>query len=142
MRIYYNKFSSIYRYAFGGNLEAIGQISLTPEPILINSSTCYYEDLEEGIPFSGNFQNPKIYKQYLWEKCDKYRDSYRGEGFDFKTGERKLYLKDGIEIPIPDDLYTIRKVFLLGKLIKEDIWNHNTPCPKGFYETDEMIKFT
>ena len=141
MRIYYNAFSTITRYAFYGNLEAIGEISLTPEPILINSPICYYEDLEEGEAFMGNFQNPKIYKQYLWEKCDKYKESYRGEGIDFKTGERKLYLKGGVEIPIPDDLYTIRKVFLLGKLIKEDIWYHNTPYSNGFYKTDEMINY-
>lgn len=42
---------------------------------------------------------------------------------------------------MPDDLYTSKKVYLLGKLIKEEKYYHNKPCPKGFYETDEMIKY-
>ena len=141
MRIYYNRFSSVFRYYFCGNIEAIGQISLTPEPILLSSGICYYIDLEEGILFSGNFQNPKVYKEYNWEICDKYKDSYQGEGYDSKTKKNILYLKDGTEVPMPDDLYTSRKVYLSGKLIKEDIYYHNAKCPKGFYETDERINY-
>ena len=75
MRIYYSAFSTITRYLFKGNLEAIGEISLTPEPILINSCICYYEDLEYGVSFNGNFKNPKVYKEYRWEICDKYKDT-------------------------------------------------------------------
>lgn len=141
MRIYYNAFSTITRYAFHKNLEAIGEISLTPEPILLNSLICYYEDLEEGKAFMGNFENPKVYKQYVFEICDKYRDIYLGKGCSSEKG-LELYLKDGTIIPMPDDLYTSKKVYLLGKLIREERYYHNKPCPKGFYYTDEMIKFT
>ena len=139
MRIYYNEFSTITRYLFKGNLEAIGEISLTPEPILINSCICYYEDLEYGVSFNGNFKNPKVYKEYRWEICDKYKDTYIGEGYN----ELMLKINGKIEhiIPMPDDLYTTRKVYLLGKLIKEDKFYHNKLCPKGFYETDEMIEY-
>lgn len=139
MRIYYNKFSTITLYAFPKGMEALGEISLTPEPILLNSLVCYYEDLEEGISFGGNFENPKIYKQYVYEICDKYKSTYIGEG----RNELMLKINNKIEhiIPIPDDFYTTRKVYLLGKLIKEDIYYHNKSCPKGFYETDEMIKY-
>lgn len=139
MRIYYNAFSTITRYLFHGSLEAIGEISLTPEPILLNSLVCYYEDLEEGKSFRGDFENPKIYKQYVYEICDKYRDTYIGEG----CNELMLKINGKIEhiIPMPNDLYTTRKVYLLGKLIKEDKFYHNKLCPKGFYKTDEMIEY-
>lgn len=139
MRIYYNKFSTITRYAFPKDMEALGEISLTPEPILLNSLVCYYEDLEEGIPFRGNFKNPKIYKQYIYEICDKYKNTYIGE----RRNELILKINNKIEhiIPMPDDFYTIRKVYLLGKLIKKDIYYHNKSCPKGFYETDEMVEY-
>ena len=142
MRIYYNAFSTITRYMFRGNLEAIGEISLTPEPILLNSLVCYYEDLEEGISFMGNFKNPKIYKQYVFEICEKYRDSYRGRRFyNREIGEEVLL--DNKRIPVPDDFYESKKVYVLGKLIREDRYYYkDRNGGKNFYYTDEMIKFT
>ena len=113
MRIYYNNFSTINRYHFGGDLEAIGQISLTPDPILFSSLICYYEDLEEGIPFSGNFKNPKIYKEYRFEICDKYKDFYKGKRFFNKNIGGEILLNDKW-IPIPDDFYESKKIYLLN----------------------------
>ena len=104
MRIYYNEFSTITRYAFPKDMEALGEISLTPEPILLNSLVCYYEDLEEGKSFRGDFKNPKIYKQYLYEICEKYKDSYRGRRlYNREIGEEVLL--DNKWIPVPDDFY-------------------------------------
>lgn len=140
MRIYYNAFSTITRYLFHGSLEAIGEISLTPEPILINSLVCYYEDLEEGKSFRGDFENPKIYKQYVYEICDKYKDSFKG---------RRLYNRDKGEevllnnewIPVPDDLYQSKKIYILGELIREDrYYFKNKDSGIDFYYTDEMIE--
>ena len=140
MRIYYNKFSEITRFYFGENLEAIGEISLTPEPILINSRICYYEDLEEGISFNGNFSNPKVYKEYTWEICDKYKNLYKGSRLvDRNIGEEILL--NGKWIPIPDDFYESRKVYLLGKLIEENKYYPKKEYIKGFYYTDELINY-
>jgi hypothetical protein len=140
MRIYYNDFSTITRYHFGGDLEAIGQISLTPDPILLNSLICYYEDLEEGIPFSGNFKNPKIYKEYRFEICDKYKDFYKGKRFVNKNIGEEILLNDKW-IPIPDDFYESKKIYLLNKLIREDKYYFKKDYLKNFYYTDEFIKY-
>ena len=140
MRIYYNNFSTINRYHFGGDLEAIGQISLTPDPILFSSLICYYEDLEEGIPFSGNFKNPKIYKEYRFEICDKYKDFYKGKRFVNKNIGEEILLNDKW-IPIPDDFYESKKIYLLNKLIREDKYYFKKDYLKNFYYTDEFIKY-
>ena len=140
MRIYYNAYSTITRYAFNGNLEAIGEISLTPELILLTSLVCYYEDLEEGIPFSGNFKNPKVYKEYRWEICDKYKDLYKARRlYDRSIGEEILINNEWI--PIPDDFYEVKRVYLLGELIREDRYYHRNEYNEDFYYTDELIEY-
>ena len=142
MRIYYNTFSTITRYLFPKGMEALGEISLTPEPILCSGSLiCYYEDLEEGIPFRGNFKNPKVYKQYLYEICEKYRDSYKGRRFyNREIGEEVLL--DNKWIQVPDDFYESKKVYVLGKLIREDRYYYkDRNGGKNFYYTDEMIEY-
>lgn len=140
MRIYYNCFSTITRFIFPRNLEAIGEISLTPEPILLNSLICYYEDLEEGIPFRGNFKNPKIYKQYVFEICEKYRNYYKGKRILNKDIGEEILLNDKW-IPVPNDLYESKKVYILGELIREDKYYYKNEYIKDFYLTDEMIKY-
>lgn len=142
MRIYYNEFSTITRYYFGGDLEAIGEISLTPEPILLSSLVCYYEDLEKGKAFRGDFKNPKIYKQYVYEICDKYKNSYNGGRrlYDRNIGEEILL--DNKWTPVPDDFYESKKVYILGELIREDKYYYkNGAGGKNFYYTDEMIEY-